>query len=117
MKKKEDADLRTINLSGFVNDVTTALRERGLEALSGPGIYEVGLVIDSWAEQLGIERTWPADLHPADVLDKYVFPAILADFVRPTSEVRENHVCGDAGCIVPHPAPHKKHPGYGGPNG
>jgi len=38
----------------------------------------VQIVIDSWAEELEIDQVWDRNLHPADILDKYIFPE-LAD--------------------------------------
>jgi len=37
---------------------------------------EIRAVIGSWIVELEIEKTWPKDLHVADVLEKHVFPAI-----------------------------------------
>lgn len=33
----------------------------------------VDQVIDSWIEDLGIEKDWIDNLHPADALDKHIF--------------------------------------------
>lgn len=108
----------TANLRGFVADVVAALRQRGLEKLSAPGTYEIGLVIDRWAEELEIDKDWPADLHPADILDDYIFPVIeqRLEIAESSSGIATldysdtGHACGDVGCAVPRPAPHKKPP-------
>lgn len=37
---------------------------------------EARTIIKDWAREFGIEPTWPDELHPADILDKYVFPVL-----------------------------------------
>lgn len=38
---------------------------------------EINLVIKSFVGGYNIPAGWKIDLHPADVLDKYVFPAVI----------------------------------------
>ena len=40
-------------------------------------LRQVDLVIDAWVDRLGIEKTWGDSLHPADVLDKLIFPQVV----------------------------------------
>lgn len=38
---------------------------------------ETKLVVNSWLEELGVEKDWEDDLHLADVLDKHIFPQVV----------------------------------------
>lgn len=47
---------------------------------------EIELVILSWCRELGIKKTWVKNLHPADILEKHVFPEIRERLVSTHTE-------------------------------
>lgn len=54
-----------------------ARMQRNHPAIVGaPPFWEMYCIVNGAPERLGIERTWPDDLHPADVLDKHIFPQL-----------------------------------------
>ena len=54
---------------------------------------EVELVIKSWYKELGLKKTWVKNLHPADILNKHIFPALT----QREAEVREEQVSSSDG--------------------
>lgn len=60
----------------FVNYVIAALEQKDLYRFTH-SMNTIRAVIDDWAEELGIERTWDKTRPPADILDKVVFPEVL----------------------------------------
>lgn len=63
------------NAIHFVSEVIGLLKRYNLMKFD-PRLNEVTRQIESWSEELGIEKSWDSDLHPADILDKHVFPEI-----------------------------------------
>ena len=68
-------ELKEPNLRRFAADVIRALEFNDIKSLH-PDLTSIDTVISSWVEELELDRDWPSDLHPADVLDKYIFPQI-----------------------------------------
>lgn len=60
----------------FVNYVIAALEQKDLYRFTH-SMNTIRAVIDDWADEFGIERTWDKSRPPADILDKVVFPEIL----------------------------------------
>jgi len=45
--------------------------------ITNNSLFEVDQVINNWLDELGVKKTWGHSLHPADVLDKLVFPQLV----------------------------------------
>lgn len=46
-------------------------------------IMHIKCVIKDWLDEFGIVQSWPDDLHPADVLDKHIFPILKERLTYP----------------------------------
>jgi hypothetical protein len=74
-KESPTENVSSFDKDRFIGDVIRSLEKHGL-ARYHPNLKELDYVIASWVKEPDIEKDWPDDLHPADVLDKYVFPAL-----------------------------------------